>query len=390
VEVVPVAEPGPAAAPAEQEIEEAFVDPIEEFLNQLPGQDYILRVDRLPYFDNQGRFGRGATRKFCGELTFDLDYLTTMQSCFGPGSYSLTLFDGARHIVKRWPEHIDAPAATAPAALQFPAQPRPGPAPVSPVQQVGELANFAEQLNTIRDAMGWGPPAQSQVITPQVPEKTAEERQLELLLALVGKNESIAAPIIDRFFGPPAKEPGIMEFLAEVAKPLMPYIVQSMAAAANAARVQQPGQGPSPAAAPGPEPAAQLAGPPGLPQIALVPSPGQEDQPEYFTEDEEPYMELLTNLIALIAECTKKENIDKILVERGAEWVRAFEREQPIYWQMFKGFLSGHPSTVLSSLAMIMPEAAPLMHNRFAHDFVAALQAELVNNPSQPGAATPR
>jgi hypothetical protein len=81
----------------------------------------------------------------------------------------------------------------------------------------------------------------------------------------------------------------------------------------------------------------------------------------------------------LIEECTGMTGdaiVDQIRVERGAQWVKRFQKEYPLQAAFIGAMLQGTPETAINALRMFNPEAASLP---FAERFLAGMQGALRN-----------
>ena len=127
----------------------------------------MLRIDRLPFFEQNGLSGTRSDKEFCGVIPctegfFDAEeYLIEIQRRYGPGDYQLTV----RHknaIVSAWREHIGgfpvAPVAIPssepgqPPAFLYPpnlGQPQ-IPAPRTVKEEMRDVAEMIKLVDTIR------------------------------------------------------------------------------------------------------------------------------------------------------------------------------------------------------------------------------------------------
>lgn len=84
--------------------------------------------------------------------------------------------------------------------------------------------------------------------------------------------------------------------------------------------------------------------------------------------------DLLAGLIEQATGMTGDEVIDKVRVERGAEWVKKFKHEHPIAFAFIDALISDDADAALKSLAVLNPAAANLP---FARTYLIELQKRL-------------
>lgn len=132
----------------------------------------ILRIDRLPFFDQTGHAGVRSDKEFCGVIPctegfFDgEEYLTEILRRYGPGEYWLTV----RHknaIVSSWRERLGGFPVAPVAVTNEPGQPpqiiyqQPGqaPAPVRNLKdELREVSEMIKLVDNIRGPREEGPP----------------------------------------------------------------------------------------------------------------------------------------------------------------------------------------------------------------------------------------
>lgn len=148
-------------------------------------EQLVLRIDRLPFFEQNGMAGVKTDREFCGTLTctdefFDNDkYLIEIQRRYGPGEYWLTI----RHkntIIQQWRERLGGfamPVATQatgadgqPTTIiyQQPGQPA-QPQHMPPADPFGEMRKMAKVIREFREDFGFAAPqAPAPTLDPEV------------------------------------------------------------------------------------------------------------------------------------------------------------------------------------------------------------------------------
>jgi hypothetical protein len=87
--------------------------------------------------------------------------------------------------------------------------------------------------------------------------------------------------------------------------------------------------------------------------------------------------DLIAKLIEEATGMTGDQAVDKIRVERGAEYIRQFKREYPLFSSFVDLLIDGTPQQALQSLAAFNSQAARLP---FALDFLRELQKRLEPN----------
>jgi len=166
----------------------------------------MLRIDRLPFFEQNGLAGVRSDKEFCGVLPckenfFDGDeYLIEIQRRYGPGDYQLTV----RHknfIVSSWREHIGGFSAPVAVASSEPGQPptmiyaQPmGQAPPSPQRTIKEeLRDMAEMIKLVDNIRG--PREENQTN----PARTEDEVLATAILKQPDVIENVVGSVIKRF-----------------------------------------------------------------------------------------------------------------------------------------------------------------------------------------------
>jgi len=166
----------------------------------------MLRIDRLPFFEQNGLAGVRSDKEFCGVLPckenfFDGDeYLIEIQRRYGPGDYQLTV----RHknfIVSSWREHIGGFSAPITVASSEPGQPptmiytQPmGQAPPSPQRSIKEeLRDMAEMIKLVDNIRG---PREE---TQTSPARTEDEVLATAILKQPDVIENVVGSVIKRF-----------------------------------------------------------------------------------------------------------------------------------------------------------------------------------------------
>jgi hypothetical protein len=84
--------------------------------------------------------------------------------------------------------------------------------------------------------------------------------------------------------------------------------------------------------------------------------------------------DVISKLIEEATGMSGDEVVDKIRVERGAEWIRLFQREHPIAALFLDRFIKGSPDEALSALAVWKPDIAQL---KYARLYIEKLQGVL-------------
>lgn len=404
---------------AEPEAEAFPADPVAAFLETLDyDQGYTLRVDLLTEWDKDGRTGVKAPKRFCRQYQFDLEnYLNLIAEDFGAGAYWLTLrrtSDG--QVVKFWVEHI-APRrvpVTPPAGVFAPSPSNGGalvasiPPTAGAVAAIREIGAFAKELATIKQALGWdNEPPQREALPPPPSSPSPEPLQDRLLSLMVeraaasgddNKLERILSAVLGREEKDSPRGFDFIGMLERIAAPLLPTLAQMFLQRAGA----QPGQlppGPQqsyvpypapPGGAPpmpiGPLPAGypEAAGPIAPSPVGSIPPPPDLDGLPVIEDDMQENMDrLLDSLVESLTGMSRQGVIDTIVIERGAGWVRDFERAFPMAGMFISGLVYGTPEQVLNTLESYHTDFAGVSRLPLAVEFIAALQTRLKGGPPQ-------
>jgi hypothetical protein len=345
--------------------DEEEIDPIEEFLAQIEQeQGYVLRVDRLTQYRRTGLMGRGAPREFQGEIPFSPQtYLTDIQAWYGPGDYLLTLKNSQHQFIKKWVEHIGAPAlvntpaTTAVAAPVTSAVAYQQPAPVQPQSDIDQLISLTEKLSKIRKAMGWDhepPPREEKQTEAVTTEKPMTERLVETLATrLIEKgDENSLDRALSVLMGKEDKDTswtsGMMDLLKELAQPFIPII-----ASAIARQMQQQPHPPAPLgqlpAASVPLPATPIGNqsPQQLAQPGASTAPGNSQVNVAAQQVEHDFQRLMT--------CIVMDCLDNVSVEASADRVSMFDEKYPEYHGIIESLITAAPGEVLTQIAQFAP-----------------------------------
>lgn len=311
-------------------------DPLEAIFDELDAENrYMLTVERLPDFMRDGKIATRATRIYCGRIPFTRDYLDQIQQIWGAGNYRLTArYVESGQIRKIWFESVERP----PQPPQTPYQPQPYPVPVfaheeKRMSDIEQLSVVAQQLAAIRDAMGWTAPQQT---TP--PESSTEDKKLDLLINILAKNESLGEKLLERLFGE-EREESVWSGLVRAIPDIIALIARQQPNALPQSRPQQ-----------------------------------TEDESE---DGEEPHMILISQLLQQMAHDAAQSIVNQASIERGAAWIRQFQREHPEHAELILSLINGTPEQVMSSLVLIYPEAEPLRKNPFCLEWIKRLQERL-------------
>jgi hypothetical protein len=213
-------------------------DQLYEFLDRLDREmGYSIKIERLPQFNVTGKFGRGATTVYCGEMPVSIGELTAdahlshIQNLYGPGAYRITLRDQASRILKVWPVVIDAPLS----------QTRPAPnlggqlARHQPEDTLEDLAKKVETINRINKALGLNREPVQQAI--EVPHRTVEEKTsveermaekvLDAVLARKADNPDLMEKFLRKYVGQDEQRDDWASLVKELLVPILPVLLQA-------------------------------------------------------------------------------------------------------------------------------------------------------------------
>jgi hypothetical protein len=232
-----------AAEPPEIE-EEEYRDPIQVFLDELDDEreGLVLRVEKLPSFQVDGKSGVRATRVFMGDFPFDeaiaCNYLGVVQSLYGGGRYQFEIRRGGLSVQKRWTAEISAPRAQ-PVSGQVTRieQGQPNQVQTSaPVDQVKALQEqfklVGELLRLAKEVVPQQPPAAAAAqANPPDPAAQVEMAALTGKMSIIeglikSGNNPLAERLLEKFFGDGDAGGGSW---AEVVKGVFEYIGPAIA-----------------------------------------------------------------------------------------------------------------------------------------------------------------
>lgn len=88
-------------------------------------------------------------------------------------------------------------------------------------------------------------------------------------------------------------------------------------------------------------------------------------------------------MIDILSELTKDLNdaakgiADNAMIERGAKWIQALRRENPVFYNFIESVLYKEPRQVLIALAVLDYRLAGLKDNEYAQKYVRMIQKAL-------------
>lgn len=379
------------------------VDIVRSLLEQVEKEnaDYVLHVFRLPNFDIDGKRGtRGTVRKFLDRIDVTLDYLPEVKARFGGGTFQFFLLNPKRQITGRWTEHIDGPPRIedTPVALPSPALPmlaaQPAGSPVEPLNQLMEFATTWAQLRKL--VMGDMPSLPVQVAANPAPIIVSGDGDEEsdpdvaLILGLLNSGNpraaSLAEGLILKRYGT-GSGPSMGEMLERLVEPFIPsiqmgvadYFKRQMGATqpqrgvtvrGNETSAQSDAQQPNSAADGG------IAG---TDPAQLPPDDGEDNM------SDESYLDLAESLMMLMGVGVHQPQTFDSMVSQAADLVVVYQREHEEFADWIDSLLMMAPKGVLTSLVMLIPDAAPLRTEPEALRFVEQLQLKLKEYPPEVG-----
>lgn len=408
--------PAQQTAPETKPEDDDDVDPIDRLLEDVEDneQGYVIRVDRLPQYNQDGRVGRGAMRVFCDEIPATLDYLTAIKSSYGGGTYKLTLKDEIRRIVKQWAVTIAGDPVTAPKQNQ-PALPATiiATQPMSEGDELDRLIKLGEKYQRLRTLFGNSEEQQSNKLpastvidqVPQTIERSLEERITEKIIDKVfdsgeQSNSTMIDRVIDKYFGAPEPKETWASIAGDLLKPLVPVLVPVLTSAIARSAAQpavvsavgvpmQAARQPALSVAPRvefPQPHPFVGRPDrscevcGLPDRSDIHQLAQSSTPtleKSSNEEDEPQMKLIDSLVDMLDACVQRAAADPEVIEKGWQEVEAFKQKNPMLAGFVQTLASGSPEMVLGMLIALYPDIASIQGNPIVLESISALQARL-------------
>jgi hypothetical protein len=299
-----------AAVSAEPELEEEESrDPLQAFLDGIDDEreGYVLRVEKLPAYNVDGKSGVKATKVFQGQFQLDdeiySNYLTIVQNLYGGGRYQFEIRRGGLSVMARWTVEIAAPPVRPSLpSNQHSQQGQPNQVQTSaPVDQVKALQEqfklVGELLRLAKEVVPQAPPAAAAAqANPPDPAAQVEMAALTGKMSIIeglikSGNNPLAERLLEKFFGDGDAGGGTW---AEVIKGIFEYVGPAIAPFANVvgqmlmARMTGPGglAGAAPvspvARGLGPAPAIPVTAVPGQDTIPPGMSPAQHALNQFF------------------------------------------------------------------------------------------------------------
>lgn len=380
------------------------IDVVRELLGQIENDtaDFVLRIYRLPNYSEDGKIGtRGTRRQYVDQIPVTLDYVQDIKAMAGGGAYQIFLLTPKRTIKARWVEVIDGPPREDRPAVVNPLAMMPIATAAEPVNQLQQLIEFGQMWKSLRELVLETSPvaATTHVLNPTdltVLNRTESEepppnRELDLVLALLNTGNDraglLADRILDRMFGERKRaEPSMGDLLQNLVEPFVPAIQTGLVEYFKAQAPQRAATGraavtPLGNAVPGQSqenPSQQNVETPAADGVVTVEDPNA--PPETEEMNDEPYLDLVENLIMVMGVAVHQPQTFDGMVDQAATMVVEFQRAEPDYADWIDSLLMMAPKGVLTSMVMLIPDAAPLRSNPEAVRFVEQLQVKLKAN----------
>ena len=362
---------------------------LDKFLKEIEQEhSHTLTIERLPNWDKEGKSGINVARTFVARVSFGesdiMTYQMQIQNTYGGGHYQLVIRNERGQILGRWTEHIEPPsmpakpafAANPQTAWPMPYQQQPQQVDAEQVQSTVEIFKGFAQIDKIiksirgeaeRPALPAGP--------PQPPDKDPEERKLDLILKLAGKNESLADKVIQKILGSDietsaAPDSDVIALLNKILDALPTILSMFPAAQAQAPTILSMFPAPQ-AQAP-----VVLSGlPPGQPQpiqqhqIRVDNPGGNAAAPEPTDPGERAWKRVVRRMV--------EDCLDEAGIMPSVECLMDLMDRFPVYAQTIFILLNAKPEQVIEAFAAESPAAASLKSNPSALDWILSLQSQI-------------